>query len=136
MFYHLIIPKFYFHPNIIHNRGYGEKAVLSDLSEVAHVENWVDGGTRLEFMFELKEPGSFSVVIDAASETKDIELNIQLDDQDHLFELQGSGDLSNFQDYTIGDIQFPKSGVNVMTLKAGVAPWNELKLRSIRLVRK
>jgi alpha-L-fucosidase len=46
----------------IHNRGYGEKAVLSDLSEEAHI-------------------------------------------------------------------------VNLMTLKAGVAPWNQLKLRSVRLIR-
>ena len=120
----------------IHNRGYGEKAVLSDLSEKAHIDNWVDGGTRLEFMFEVKEPGSFSVMIDAASETKDIELNIQMDEQDHHFEFKGSGDLSNFEDARLGDIQFSRSGVNVMTLKAGVAPWNRLKLRSMKLVRK
>jgi hypothetical protein len=119
----------------IHNRGYGEKAVLSDLSEEAHIENWVDGGTRLEFMFEVKEPGSFSVMIDAASETKDVELNIQLDEEDHLFDLKGSGDLSDFEEATLGDIQLSKSGINVLTLKAGVAPWNRIKLRSIRLVR-
>jgi alpha-L-fucosidase len=119
----------------IHNRGYGEKAVLSDLSEEAHIVNWVDGGTRLEFMFEVKEPGSFSVMIDAATETNAIELNIQLDDQDYPFELKGSEDLSKFEDSELGDIQITKSGLNVMTLKAGVAPWNQLKLRSVRLIR-
>jgi hypothetical protein len=119
----------------IHNRGYGEKAVLSDLSEEAHIVNWVDGGTRLEFMFEVKEPGSFSVMIDAATETNATELNIQLDDQDYPFELKGSEDLSKFEDSELGDIQITKSGLNVMTLKAGVAPWNQLKLRSVRLIR-
>ena len=120
----------------IHNRGYGEKAVLSDLSEEAYIVNWVDGGTRLEYMFEVKEPGSFSLMIDAASETNSIELNIQLDDQDYPFELKGSKDLSKFEDSKLGEIQIAKSGSNVMILKAGFAPWNQLKLRSIRLVRK
>jgi len=120
----------------IHNRGYGEKAVLSDLSESAYMDNWIDGGTRLEYMFEVKESGTFSVMMDAATGTKEVELNIRLGDQDNPYVLTGSGDLTVFKEISLGDIHISEPGTNVMTLKASVAPWNQLKLRSVRLIRK
>ena len=120
----------------IHNRGYGEKAVLSDLSEDAYIENWIDGGTRLEYMFEVKKAGTFSIIMDAASETKEMELNLQLEDLDVPYIFPGSGNLSEFKEALIGELQISKPGINIVTLKATVAPWNQLKIRSLKLVRK
>lgn len=58
-----------------------------------------------------------------------------MDDLEYPFEFKGSADLSRFEVSSIGQIQISKSGLTVMTIKAAVAPWNKLKLRSLRLVR-
>jgi alpha-L-fucosidase len=119
----------------IHNRGYGEKAVLSDLTEESYIENWIDGGTHVEYMFEIQEVGTFSVVIEAASETSEVDLNILTGDADFPMVFGGSGDLSKFEEIMVGEIELAEPGVIVITLKAGVAPWNQFKLKSLKLAR-
>jgi len=128
----IILPVAY---GFIHNRGYGEKAYLNDLTEQAHLENWIDGGTRIEYMFEVKETGTFTVVVEAASQTQEIDLNIIFEENEIPMVFKGSADLSKFEEIKIGDINLEKSGINLITLKAGVAPWNQFKLKSIKLIR-
>jgi len=119
----------------IHNRGYGEKAVLSDLTEEAHIENWIDGGTRVEYMFEVQDAGTFSILVAAASETNEIDLNILMGESDIPMTFNGSGDLSKFEEIKIGEIELEGSGIKVITLKAGVAPWNQFKLKYLKLIK-
>ena len=61
----------------IHNRGYGEHAVLSGQGEDAFVSNWVEERSRIEWMFKVDQPGKFEIKAILGSESADNQLNIK-----------------------------------------------------------
>jgi alpha-L-fucosidase len=119
----------------VHNRGYGEQAYLSNLTDDAHLENWIDSGTRIEYMFEVRDPGTFSVWIEAATETSEMNINVQIGENDFQMTFEGTGGLSEFNQKKVGEVELTEAGINVLTVRAEVAPGNQFKLKSVRMER-
>ncbi len=117
----------------IHNPGYGNHAVLKNYGKKSVVRNWVDSRTRLEWMFNVTEPGIYKIegLIKAS---KDVNINIQLDDKTVHAEIQSQGE--KFQEYSLGEIEITESGNKLIKVSPVRENWNEIELIYLELVKK
>lgn len=116
----------------IHNRGYGSHASLKGTGKEAIVTNWVDSRTRLEWMFNTTEPGSFSVFVDVRAENN-LQLEIEISDEKLTAEIESTGE--DFESVQLGQIQISESGDKIITLRPVQEGWNNLELRNVVLVK-
>ena len=117
----------------IHNRGYGEQAYLSNLTEDSYLENWISGGTKVEFMFNINDPGKFSISLEGATQADEIQVGLIRNDSKIECLFKGSGNMDEFTQKKIGDIEFEEAGIKVITLEANVSPWEQLRFKSLKL---
>jgi alpha-L-fucosidase len=122
--------------SFIHNRGYGDQAELSDLTENAHISNWVDPGTRLEYMFSVENPGEFEVFIYGATPGDQVNLDFQMEDLSTRFAFKGTGDISVFEERKLGTITLNKKGLLVLTINPVQKDWNPFALQNLLLKKK
>jgi len=117
----------------IHNRGYGEQAFLSDLTDKAYISHWVDAGTRVEFMFSVKNPGEYDLSIKGAA-AEEVECRVETESDTLEFAFQRTGKITGFEEREVGIINLEKPGTQVITLIPAGEQWNEFRLEEIRLV--
>ncbi len=118
--------------SFIHNQGYGEQADLSDLTENAHVVNWVNPGTRIEYMFKAEGGGEYRLWMNAATSAPEVRFKIETESGMEEFTFQGSGDLFHFAEREMGVIKMDSPGIKVITIIPEQEDWNELNLKGLR----
>jgi alpha-L-fucosidase len=119
----------------IHNRGYGEQAFLSDLTEEAYVTNWMDAGTRVEFMFSLETPGDYDCRVVAAAAGQ-VECKLEAETDTLEFGITGAGNIQDFEEREVGIVTLEDPGTQIITLKPAGEEWSEFSLKEIRLVKR
>jgi len=130
---HIVLPAAY---GFIHNRGYGEQAYLSDLTENAYIKNWVDAGSRVEFMFTVNTPGEYQFHLLAATPAEEIKFNLETESGSTEFIFSGTGDISLFEERLLGTINLENIGINVVTMIPVEDKWSDFRLKELRLLKK
>lgn len=114
----------------IHNPGYGTHAVMDGTGENSVIKNWVDSRTRIEWMFNSTEPGTYKIegLIKA---NENCSFNIGIGDQKIKAEIKaGNGDFETIQ---LGQIQISATGNQVITITPEKENWNQIELKNIVL---
>ena len=117
----------------IYNPGYGTHAVLQGTGKMSVIKNWVDSRARLEWMFNITEPGSYKVegLIKAK---QNCSLNITVDDQNIISEVNSTGE--NFDVINLGELKITESGNKIISISPVKENWTELELMYIELIKK
>uniref|UniRef100_UPI003216E4B4 alpha-L-fucosidase n=1 Tax=uncultured Draconibacterium sp. TaxID=1573823 RepID=UPI003216E4B4 len=117
----------------IHNPGYGEHAILKGRGTKSVIQNWVDKNTRLEWMFDNAEAGTYKVEALVRS-LKSASLEVKCGDQKFTKTLQPTGD--RFDIVTLGSLEITQTGDQLIALTPDRENWNEVELMYIELVKK
>lgn len=117
----------------IHNRGYGIHAVLNGKRENAFISNWQEEKSRIEWMFRLDKPGKFNIEAELAS-AADVQMNIKCGDVKIEVPIKGTGSLDIFKNMMLGQISLAKRGNNILEINPVEGKWQEVNLKSIRLI--
>jgi alpha-L-fucosidase len=119
----------------IHNRGYDEQAILSDLTEAAYITHWVDPGTRVEFMFSIENAGEYKLMMDAGTSAKQVGFKIEKEGETEEYTFQGTGGQTDFVERDLGEIKIENPGIQVITVIPDSDNWSELNLKGIKLMK-
>ena len=116
----------------IHNPGYGTHAILEGTNENSVIKNWVDSRVRLEWMFNLTEPGNYK--IEGLIKAKDnCSLNIAIGEQKIKTDILGTA--NKFEVIQLGQIQISGTGNQVITISPEKENWSEIELKNIVLTK-
>ena len=116
----------------IHNPGYGEHAVLKQFDKKAFITNWTDSRTRLEWMLNITEPGTYKIESLIKAE-KNCSLKVLIDDTEIISEINSTGD--KFYDISLGEIQITETGNKLLKILPVKENWNEIELMFLELIK-
>ena len=116
----------------IHNPGYGSHAVLKGSGGDAKITNWVDVRTRLEWMFQADEPGTFLVRTQLKAEGSGT-LIMQHGEQETEFDFNSTGESSKRT--VLGTIEITEPGMQLLQLKALSEGWSPIELGNLILIK-
>jgi alpha-L-fucosidase len=116
----------------IHNPGYGTHAVLEGTGDKSVIKNWVDSRVRIEWMFNITEPGTYKItgLIKANNPSS---INFAVGEQIKKAEIQTTGD--KFEIIQLGEIQLTESGNQLISITPEKESWNEIELMNIELIK-
>jgi alpha-L-fucosidase len=114
----------------IHNPGYGTHAKLEGSGKKSVIQNWVDSRVRLEWMFEINEPGKFEVEALVRAKEKS-SINVKIEDQLINTKIDSTND--KFEIILLGEIEVTKTGDQVISLVPDRENWNEVELIYVEL---
>ncbi len=115
----------------IHNRGYGEHALLSDFTKDGYITNWVEPQARVEWIFALANPGNYRLELEYRT-SEDASLTAQIGEAATDIELPASSEAFTKGEY--GPFIIPESGNLVLQLKPKAEGWNPVDLKKVRLI--
>ena len=116
----------------IHNPGYGTHAVLEGTGDKSVIKNWVDSRVRIEWMFNITEPGTYKItgLIKANNPSS---INFAVGEQIKKAEIQTTGD--KFEIIQLGEIQLTESGNQLISVTPEKESWNEIELMNVELIK-
>jgi len=116
----------------IHNPGYGTHAVLEGTGDKSVIKNWVDSRVRIEWMFNVTEPGTYKItgLIKANNPAC---INFAVGEQIKKAEIQPTGD--KFEIIQLGEIQLTESGNQLISIYPEKESWNEIELMNVELIK-
>ena len=116
----------------IHNPGYGTHAVLEGTGDKSVIKNWVDSRVRIEWMFNITEPGTYKItgLIKANNPSS---INFAVGEQIKKAEIQTTGD--KFEIIQLGEIQLTESCNQLISITPEKESWNEIELMNIELIK-
>ncbi|MBN2091767.1 alpha-L-fucosidase [candidate division KSB1 bacterium] len=117
----------------IHNRGYGIHAKLSGKGDTAFISNWQEEKSRIEWMFRLDKPGKFNIEAELSS-AADAQMNVKCGEVKIEVLLKGTGNLPSFKNIKLGQISLEKPGNNLLEISPVEGKWQDVNLKTIRLV--
>jgi alpha-L-fucosidase len=116
----------------IYNPGYGEQAVLKQMGQKTYISNWKDARTRLEWMFNVSEPGTYKIE-SLLKAPQDCALKIQLDDLEINSQINSTDD--KFLDISLGEIQINEAGNKLIKVSPVKEKWSEAELMYLELIK-
>jgi alpha-L-fucosidase len=114
----------------IHNPGYGTHAKLEGSGKKSVINNWVDSRVRLEWMFEINEPGKFEVEALVRAKEKS-SINVKIEDQLINTKIDSTND--KFEIISFGEIEISEAGDQIISLVPDRENWNEIELMYVEL---
>ena len=114
------------------NHGNGEHAVLKQFDKKAFITNWTDSRTRLEWMLNITEPGTYKIESLIKAE-KNCSLKVLIDDTEIISEINSTGD--KFYDISLGEIQITETGNKLLKILPVKENWNEIELMFLELIK-
>lgn len=116
----------------VHNPGYGEHARIEGSGDKSLIVNWVDGRTRLEWMFGTSEPGKYRVeVLVKAAQNSQLEVKAGVDN----FKAEITPTGGRFEIVTLGEIELGAGEGQVIALNPVRKNWNGAELMYVELVK-
>ena len=116
----------------IHNPGYGTHAVLEGTGEKSVVRNWIDARVRIEWMFNVTEPGTYKIT-GLIKANNPCSINFAVGEQIKKADIQPTGD--KFEIIQLGEIQITESGNQLISITPEKENWNEIELMNIELMK-
>ena len=116
----------------IHNPGYGTHIILKGSGEEALITNWVDPRARLEWIFNLTEPGLYTVKALVKSEDA-CKLNIRVGEQEVVAEMGTTN--GEFTELNLGEIEISETGNLTLSLRPVSEVWNGIELGKMALIK-
>jgi alpha-L-fucosidase len=116
----------------IHNPGYGTHAVLEGTGEKSVVRNWIDARVRIEWMFNVTEPGTYKIT-GLIKANNPCSINFTVGEQIKKADIQPTGD--KFEIIQLGEIQLTESGNQLISITPEKENWNEIELMNIELMK-
>lgn len=115
----------------IHNPGYGTHAILEGSGAESTITNWVDSRVRLEWML-YAEPGSYAVIARLrAGDPNGLSINIGGNKLEAEVQTPGS----EFMEVTLGEIEIPEAGEQIITFSPVRDNWTGMELGPVSLVK-
>jgi alpha-L-fucosidase len=116
----------------IHNPGYGTHASIRGTGENSVIQNWIDPGVTLDWMFNTSESGKYRIeaLIKADNSSQ---MNIALGDQKTETEIQATN--GKFDVVNLGEIEISETGDQTITLSPDRDNWNALELMYVELIK-
>ena len=116
----------------IHNPGYGTHAVLEGTGDKSVIKNWVDSRVRIEWMFNVTEPGTYKIT-GLIKANNPASINFAVGEQIKKAEIQLTGD--KFEIIQLGEIQLTESGNQLISIYPEKESWNEIELMNVELIK-
>lgn len=116
----------------IHNPGYGTHAVLEGTGEKSVIRNWIDARVRIEWMFNVTEPGTYKITGLIKANTP-CSINLAVGEQITKAEIQPTND--TFEIIQLGEIQITESGNQLISITPEKENWNEIELMNVELIK-
>lgn len=117
----------------IHNRGYGDQAVLERVDGIAQIDNWVDDRAWLSWMFEVEQPGTFAVFAEGLKLTDTSQLSAALKN-DTGAPVTITADEANSKKVKIGTVTIGEAGVHQLEVHPVRDQWHGAALEKIVLL--
>ncbi|MEN8117895.1 MAG: alpha-L-fucosidase [Bacteroidota bacterium] len=117
----------------IHNPGYGTHAQLKGSGSKSVIRNWVDSRVRLEWMFNNSEPGKYKVEALLRAQ-QPFGLTVETGIEKIKTEIEPTGE--NFEIVTLGEIDIPEKGSQIISLTPDRDNWTEVELMYVELIKK
>jgi alpha-L-fucosidase len=117
----------------IHNRGYGEQAVLTREGSEAYITNWTDKRTNIEWMFHLNHTGKYEILTEIALSDRADSCKITLGESEMITEIKGSDIPGKFTRVRLGEISAKKTGDIVINMTPLGEHWYPIELKSLIL---
>ncbi len=117
----------------IHNPGYGEHALLKGSGTESVIVNWVDNRTRLEWMFNTPEPGTYRLeALVQASQKAGV--SVKLADEEVKSEINPTG--VDFDIVALGEIEVKEAGDQIISITPDKENWSMVDLMYLELIKK
>lgn len=117
----------------IHNPGYGTHAKLIGAGAKSIIINWLDFRVRLEWMFNVPEPGEYEIeaLVRSSNESN---LKVNIGDKTYPAKIKPTGD--KFEIVSLGTLEIQEPGNHIISLNPNKTNWNNVELRYVELVKK
>jgi alpha-L-fucosidase len=116
----------------IHNSGYGGKVKLKqDNNLVAYLDAWTDYRSRVDWLVNVDQPGTFDVYADIAVEDTSGFL-LMVDEEKEPFKVQSTNGLQTYQTQHIGQLDLPEGEVAIR-ISPQKSLWKPVNFRSLTL---
>jgi len=116
----------------IYNPGYGQHAKLKGSGKKSVIQNWVDGRTRLEWMFDVTETGSYKVEA-LVKVTEPGKLNVNVGENNIERDLNPTNE--KFDVLNLGEINISETGNKTISLYPDRENWGSAELIYVELVK-
>lgn len=116
----------------IHNPGYGTHALLEGTGDKSVIKNWVDSRVRIEWMFNVTEPGTYKIT-GLIKANNPASINFAVGEQIKKAEIQTTGD--KFEIIQLGEIQLTESGNQLISITPEKENWDEIELMNVELIK-
>lgn len=117
----------------IHNPGYGTHALLKSLDENSYITNWTDARTRIQWMFNIDQTGTFEIEALLACKKDTSHFTIVFGDQKTEAAIVGTGGLDKYETVKLGQIIINQPGNHVLTISPVRDLWKPINLKSLKL---
>jgi alpha-L-fucosidase len=114
----------------IHNPGYGTHAVLEGTGEKSVIRNWIDARVRIEWMFNVTEPGTYKIT-GLIKANNPCSINIAVGEHITKAEIQLTD--NTFENIQLGEIQLTETGNQLISITPEKENWNEIELMNVEL---
>jgi alpha-L-fucosidase len=102
--------------------------------ENAHLGYWTDPTAWVQFKFQLKQPGTFDVILETASNADSNRLRIQIGEERLRISVPNTGNERTYTETSAGRVTLAKPGVYEIDVRPRERGWQAVNLRSIKLV--
>jgi len=117
----------------IHNPGYGTHARVETKDKKTTVVNWTDSKTRVEWMFNCKEPGIYAIsAVIKAIEPSALKIKIA----DNTIEKSIPKGDGTFKKVSLGEIAITNGENSVISFNPVAENWHGLELTQVELAKK
>jgi alpha-L-fucosidase len=116
----------------IYNPGYGQHAKLKGSGKKSVIQNWVDSRSRLEWMFDVTETGSYKVEA-LVKVTEPGKLNVNIGENNIERDLNPTNE--KFDVLNLGEINISETGNKTISLSPDRENWGSAELIYVELVK-
>ena len=116
----------------IYNPGYGQHAKLKGSGKKSVIQNWVDSRSRLEWMFDVTETGSYKVEA-LVKVTEPGKLNVNIGENNIERDLNPTNE--KFDVLNLGEINISETGNKTISLSPDRENWGSAELIYLELVK-
>ncbi|WP_167605183.1 alpha-L-fucosidase [Maribellus sediminis] len=116
----------------VYNPGYGSHAKIEGQGTKSVISNWVDGRSKLKWIFDVSEPGKYRVetLVNAESSSG---LNMEIGDNKIASEIRSTD--GKFDVVKLGEIEISETGDHMISLVPDRENWNGAELMYLELIK-
>lgn len=113
--------------------GHGDKAKLERKNGKDNISSWTNHETWVEWIFEVKQAGSFEVIAEVAVDAAQTKFEVAVGSSKLQGSVASTGGYDKYEKVNLGQIEIPKAGIHRLWVEPIENKWKPMNLRSVSL---